>query len=288
MCSAAIGQQSTGMIKGTIIDKETGEPIPFANVIIDMENKIGAVSDMDGRFTIKNLAPGKYDVTFKYIGYETRIYEDVKVEADRITFLDGDVTMLEQQIEVLKPVIYMYSNEVINGSISLNTEYDKMFTYPKYDIESGWKFTVDVNGIKVDGQSYNYLFWEALTNDYSKVGHAMNEGFCVAGDSAITFLEPMLDHLGFNQAEKVDFITFWGPQIAKNKWSQVHFKVDEAYDDVMKMDVSPQPDAMRRVFMTLTPIDKPVELKEQVFTEFERSGFTLLEWGGAVVPQPSN
>lgn len=44
--------QSTGTLKGKIVDKETKEPIPFANVIIE-QNGVqagGATSDIDGNY----------------------------------------------------------------------------------------------------------------------------------------------------------------------------------------------------------------------------------------------
>jgi len=56
--------QSSGTLKGKMIDKEKKDPIPFATVVIfDWRKQVGgANSDFDGNYTIKPIPPGKYDV----------------------------------------------------------------------------------------------------------------------------------------------------------------------------------------------------------------------------------
>lgn len=61
------GNQSGGItVTGRIVDKETGEPIPFAN-IVTADNTSGTTSDIDGNFSI-NVAPNSR-INVSYIGY---------------------------------------------------------------------------------------------------------------------------------------------------------------------------------------------------------------------------
>ncbi|MBT3179562.1 MAG: TonB-dependent receptor [Candidatus Marinimicrobia bacterium] len=55
---------------GRIMDKETGEPVPFANVFIP-KLMIGDISRNDGTFSITNISTRVCTLTISYIGYET-------------------------------------------------------------------------------------------------------------------------------------------------------------------------------------------------------------------------
>ncbi|MBT3607043.1 MAG: TonB-dependent receptor, partial [Candidatus Marinimicrobia bacterium] len=57
-------------VSGRALDKETGEPIPFANVFIP-ELMIGDISQNDGSFSILNISTRSCTLHISYIGYET-------------------------------------------------------------------------------------------------------------------------------------------------------------------------------------------------------------------------
>lgn len=61
---------STGKIEGVVLD-ENGEPIYGAVVQVFKDDIVigGAVSDIDGKFSITNLKHGMYDLSTIYIGY---------------------------------------------------------------------------------------------------------------------------------------------------------------------------------------------------------------------------
>jgi len=40
---------------------------------------------------------------------------------------------------------------------------------------------------------------------------------------------------------------------------------------------------MLRVFMAWKPLEEAVAVEEQTFTAFERTGFSVVEWGGSKV-----
>ena len=58
----------TGKIAGHVVDSESGEPIPGANIIIE-GTAMGEASDLDGYYTILQVPPDVYTVTAAVIGY---------------------------------------------------------------------------------------------------------------------------------------------------------------------------------------------------------------------------
>lgn len=88
--SIAYAQTGQGTIKGKMIDKSTGEPLPFANVAVMNGGNIvgGAQTDFDGKYTITAVPPGKYNVQATYVGYQPIMMQGVVVTSDKITFLD--------------------------------------------------------------------------------------------------------------------------------------------------------------------------------------------------------
>lgn len=78
-CSFALAQ-TTGRVTGTITDKETGEPLIGANVII-VGTSFGAASDVNGEFIIRQVPPGNYSVRASYIGYQDVTVSGIRVVA---------------------------------------------------------------------------------------------------------------------------------------------------------------------------------------------------------------
>ncbi|MBD3225316.1 MAG: TonB-dependent receptor plug domain-containing protein, partial [Caldithrix sp.] len=97
---------TTGKIAGTIEDKSTGDPLPGANVIlkakmvdgeqVDMDRPRGASTDVEGRYFIINVRPGVYVLEASFIGYQTVVKTNVKVEVDRTTTVNFQ--LLEQSL----------------------------------------------------------------------------------------------------------------------------------------------------------------------------------------------
>lgn len=63
-------QATTGIIKGFVYDKATGEPVIFTNVLL-LGTKIGVQTDVNGYFTITQVKPGTYTLFTSLIGYDT-------------------------------------------------------------------------------------------------------------------------------------------------------------------------------------------------------------------------
>ena len=65
--TSAYAQVGLGSLKGSVIDADTKEPIPFCKVLLTLNGsvKAGANTDFDGKFQINSVAAGSYDVLIK-------------------------------------------------------------------------------------------------------------------------------------------------------------------------------------------------------------------------------
>lgn len=98
ICSA----QETSSIIGTLTQKEAGNiPLVYANVYIK-GTQSGAISNVDGHYKIKNIAPGTYDLVFSYLGYKTLVVPNVKVLPDKTVTVNAG---LEQNTAALDQIV---------------------------------------------------------------------------------------------------------------------------------------------------------------------------------------
>ncbi len=61
--------QTTGRISGKVTDTETGGALPGANVLLKGTG-LGASTDLNGRYSIGNIPPGRYTIRVTYVGYK--------------------------------------------------------------------------------------------------------------------------------------------------------------------------------------------------------------------------
>lgn len=73
-----------GKISGKVTDRETGEPLPGANVTIVGTN-YGAAASLEGDYYIINVPPGVYDVRAQFMGYKATTVTNVDVDVNRTT-----------------------------------------------------------------------------------------------------------------------------------------------------------------------------------------------------------
>lgn len=177
-----------------------------------------------------------------------------------------------------KPVIYLYPEKETEVSVRLDYDGELTVTWPVY--EDGWNVTARPDGTLLDaeGNAYSYLFWEGVTD----TEYDFSEGFCVAGEDTADFLRETLTEIGLTPEEYNEFIVYWLPQMQDNAYNLISFQ-QERYTQAAKLDITPEPDSMLRVFMAWKPLERPQEIEPQEFAPFKREGFTVVEWGGTKV-----
>ena len=88
---------TTGIIEGRVKDKQTGEPLVGASVIVS-GTMLGTATDAEGNFSINNAEVGTWDIRFSSIGYQPVVYKDVIVRQDLRTRLI--VEMMQSNVEL--------------------------------------------------------------------------------------------------------------------------------------------------------------------------------------------
>lgn len=270
-----------------IMEKESFEN----DFLVNDEVFTGTIQGYITPFGIQNESK-LYDLHFKngLLDGDIKIYNywgDLRLHE---VFVDGELDtviyiMDESEMgEMAKPIIYLYPEKEMMVDVKLNLKGELTHTYPAYN--EGWSVLARPDGTLIDdkGQSYYALYWEA--NQYS--GFTMNEGFCVPGKKSAEFLEKALEEIGLNRREANEFIIYWLPYLAQNKYNLIHFSTAE-YEDIAQLDVVPRPETMIRVMMVYQGLDQPQDIQPQNLSKIkkERKGFTVVEWGGSEVRKPS-
>ncbi len=242
------------------------------------------------------LGPGESYKSVASIPEGTKLYElgyqndndvwlftEYKGQYGWVKTVDGENKTMTLYFEkyVDKPVIYLYPEEETDVHVELElTESELSTTYPKYD--NGWDVVASPDGSllnKADNTHHKYLFWDSAN---CRTRFDMSKGFCVAGSDTESFLKEKLTYMGLNEEEMNEFIVYWLPRMEHNKYNLISFQGD-VYTNSAKLDITPNPDSMLRIFMAYVPLEYKVEIEPQLLETFERNGFTVVEWGGSEI-----
>lgn len=261
-----------------------GTDLSSTEVTYSLDGKQGAFSlDTDERHLVLEAAEGWHDLQFFYSSEYHEEYTSISIEAGNHYYY----TVMFQPAEVMimseKPVIYLYPEEVQDVHVEVEPKGEFTFTYPKY--ENGWDVTATPNGeLKVNDATYNYLFWEASEKlDLQSINS--NVGFVVPGTDITTFLEEKLTLAGLNGIERADFITFWAPRMTQHNDVFLQFHFNKECDRFGKLKITPEPNSIYRIYVIWQPVDQlRIAPTPQEIPQMDRSGFSVLEWGGQELP----
>jgi len=71
-------------ISGIVSDSAAAKPVEFASVALvnASDNKVidGTVADVDGKFEITSVAPGKYKLLISFLGFKDKSVSNISVE----------------------------------------------------------------------------------------------------------------------------------------------------------------------------------------------------------------
>lgn len=168
--ATSLAWAQNGIIRGTVIDDATGETVIGANISIK-ETSAGAVSDLDGQFSIE-IEPGVYNLQVTYIGYQALTIEEIGVRAGEVTVV-GEIRISESSLEL---------QEVVVSAKTIQTTEAALLTVKKKSAvmldgisSARMELTGDataveaakrVTGVSVEGGKYVYV--RGLGDRYSK------------------------------------------------------------------------------------------------------------------------
>lgn len=120
MLIVAFGAAAQTSLEGKVTDAESGEPIIFGSVALYKNGVLvtGKETDIDGNYSFSNIDPGRYDVEFTYVGYQTQRQTGVLVGQGRANRLDvkmGSGVDLEEVVVVDYEVPLVQQDETTVG-----------------------------------------------------------------------------------------------------------------------------------------------------------------------------
>ncbi|MBN1349781.1 TonB-dependent receptor [candidate division KSB1 bacterium] len=136
---------TTGKISGKVIDKQTGDPLPAVNVVID-GTLMGAATDINGEYFILNVPVGTYKVRARMVGYKDVLAQNVRVKVDLTTRQDFELvlTVLEgEEVTIVAERPLIPKDLTSTRSITTGAE---MVAAPLEDITDAVGLTAGVSG----------------------------------------------------------------------------------------------------------------------------------------------
>lgn len=149
-------QVNTGEIRGKVLEKETEMGLPGANVWVEVSGeKFGTMTDSDGRFLIKPLNPGKYELNVTFMGYTPQKIL-LEVIPNQTTY--ANKILLEESAHVIGAIdVVTYTIPLIHpdrGSVTTMT-YKELEKRP--DIRNINAMVGTVGGVYTDGTGDAYV-----------------------------------------------------------------------------------------------------------------------------------
>jgi len=147
----AVYAGTTGKIAGQIKDKNTGEPLPGVNVVVEGQS-LGASTDIDGMYYIINIPVGEQNIEVTYVGFRTIKMEGVKIYPDRTTQLDFELE--ETVIDVGEVIVVEAERERIQQDLTMSSQYvsgDDIIMLPVEDFEAAARLQAGAVGSNFRG-----------------------------------------------------------------------------------------------------------------------------------------
>jgi TonB-dependent receptor len=113
---SALAQRS-GTISGSVRDSQTGEALPGANVLL-VKTSLGASTDVDGKYIIRDVPPGSYTIRATYVGYNQK---EVVIQLKEGQAFKQDFKLMAVGVEGEEVVVTAQAagqNEAINRQLS--------------------------------------------------------------------------------------------------------------------------------------------------------------------------
>jgi hypothetical protein len=98
-----LSAQYSQTVRGTVVEKNTLQPLPGASVAIQLGDRVlGVFSDANGHFAIDNVPVGRYQLTVTMLGYIPYVAGNVLVNSGKESFLE---VALEESLTELDEVV---------------------------------------------------------------------------------------------------------------------------------------------------------------------------------------
>ena len=163
-------------ISGTLIDKVSNNPLPYANAIlkspVDSTVLLGTITDGDGHFLIKDIKAGQYSLKLSFIGYQSVVIDKLRLQRGLrdIGIIKLDVlseNISELVVRATPPAIsYKVDKKVINASSfpGASVAMDLLENIPSLQVDFEGRLTY-----RGDGTFSVFINGQAVSNGEEKL-----------------------------------------------------------------------------------------------------------------------
>ncbi len=118
--------QESGKLQGKVTDKNSGDPLPGANVFLE-GTSLGAATSVDGEFSIRQIQPGSYSMIIRYVGYQEKKMPitiksggivEVNIELEYVGVESKEVTVTAQAEGQIEAINQQLSSNTIKNVVS--------------------------------------------------------------------------------------------------------------------------------------------------------------------------
>ena len=142
------GAETEGIIKGKVVDRNTG--IPLAGVYVIYGKNLGTTTDQNGLYLIENVS-GRLNITFQFLGYES-VTKEVSLKNNETVGLDVELEMRISEIDQI--VVSANKTEQKIGELTVSMDVIKDSFISGNHITDPQEIINKTTGIEViDGQA---------------------------------------------------------------------------------------------------------------------------------------
>lgn len=123
----------TCTLQGTLSDDQNKEAIPFAQILLykgDTTKVAACVTDMDGKYILRKIAPGTYKLKAAYVGYATKTIKNIVLAAGKT--LTQDVSLSANTVHLDEVQVVQYAPQPVKieskSAVIMREEYKTMTT----------------------------------------------------------------------------------------------------------------------------------------------------------------
>ena len=158
-----------GLLRGTVIDDDFGEPVMYAEVRVEGLD-VSTLTDLDGQYSLE-LAPGTYTLSVEFLGYAKQVISEVVVKEGGTELLDVRLT---EESEVITEVVVTATQSRNNETALLTIQRKSAVVLDGVSAQSisrigdsdAGQAIQRVPGVSVEGGKYIYV--RGLGDRYTK------------------------------------------------------------------------------------------------------------------------
>jgi len=140
-------QNLTQTIRGQVTDNQSKQTLPYVNIIVlNTTPTLGAVTDLDGYFEIKDVPIGRISIQATFIGYEPFVANNVELTSGKELILNFE---LQEQLIKLDEIVISADNEKMESINEMTTVSARQFS-----IEESQRFAGARNDVSRMAQNF--------------------------------------------------------------------------------------------------------------------------------------